>query len=182
MTEEPTGWEYKRILNDGGRRSYRFAQGFLEAAGIELRLTHSYGATCRQNETNVGFHSQPNHDTHMDFDLKNDPDVLKPSSVSICYTREIGPTGVDMLDSADLHRTIERVVENAGYEFLEGNARNERGIYIGMRTSVLVTDFSNAAEVIGTVDKLIRLYLSEPESTEPEETPQEATVTAGEGN
>ena len=148
---------YGKIEHESGRRTYRFAEKFIQATGIDAVLNEHSNACIDDEHPGVSFniHGGGLFTNQIYF-------IVEGDRADVEYDRITSKGIKQMFKHADLRSTLARICRNAGYTFQNTIPSGNPYSGILIKTEVPTEDYTDFAEFMGNVDRMISLYLKIP--------------------
>ena len=77
------------------------------------------------------------------------------------YLRRLTNNNEDLLEHSDLIKTIKKIVENEGWEYIHEPVIEAKSFWISFRGSFKEDNLNYAADLVRTIDKAISYYFNE---------------------
>ena len=156
-TEHRQGYTPDAIQNESARKTYQFAERFIAQTGIEATLYPHSGA-CIDKKSPLVFFKLPDDGVgnELCFDFEGNVG-------HVVYSRAVAHSNQELVQRADLYTTLQKVTENAGYGF-DHHSTGAVTDSIRVQAPVSQNKYKRFAEFLGTIDKVIGLYLKDAKS------------------
>ena len=145
-----------KIKQENERITLQFAEKFLQATKLNATLATNMSLCTDDEHSGVIFKLPYSGFWFNDISFITDGDFAR-----VDYSRAIAYSNEELLERADLVSTLRKIANNADYKFEQLSLVGNQSKGICMAKTVHLDNYQEFAEAIGSIDRLISLYIGD---------------------